>query len=162
MGILTWLLQKWTICLRIPKECLNRCRDMLQLAFKDSPDNFQSSSLQMISQVHNQEANSMQKKFSTQIYDEDNVYLSPVQTWKDKSCESNHSPWKEFQSFQIPRFLHHSIPILTKILVCTQLILDEILSWIISKDREKIWYEWYAQVATLVVWFHLTLLCYHD
>ena len=61
-----------------PKECLSRCRDLLQLAFVDTPEDFQGSPLQMIPQVHNQATNSTWEKISTQIYDEDSVYLSPV------------------------------------------------------------------------------------
>ena len=117
------------------KEYLSRCKDMLQLAFKDTHVDFQGSPLQMIPQVHNQTTNSMRKKFSTQRYDGGSVYQSLMQTWIDKACESNHSPWQEFQGFQAPKFSHHYISILAKILLCTQLILYDILSWIISKDK---------------------------
>ena len=116
---------------------LKQVQEHIIVGFKDSPKIFQGSSLQMVSQVHNQTTNSMRKSFSTQTYNGDSIYLSSMHAWIDRACESNHSPWQEFQGFQIHKFLHQYVSIMTKILVCTRLILDEILSWIISKDKAK-------------------------
>ena len=46
------------------KECLNGCKDILQLAPKYSPEKFHGSSLQMIFQVQNQIVNYLQTNFT--------------------------------------------------------------------------------------------------
>ena len=47
-----------------PKESLNRCKHILQLALRDSLENFHGLSLQMIFQVQNQIVNYLQTNFT--------------------------------------------------------------------------------------------------
>ena len=99
-------------------------------------DNFNLSTIiegtnKIITKMNNQET------FTKRISDGECVYLSPVQICIDKAYESNPSPWQKFQGFQVPRFIHHYIFILIKIMACTQLIFDVIFYWIISKDKGK-------------------------
>ena len=83
------------------------------------------------------------------MYDGGVPYISPVEAWSNEACQSNPSPWHQFQVFQVLRMVQ--FPFLTQIemLVCTQHIIDEILSWIASKDKGKITF-----MNCLLRWLH--------
>ena len=58
------IIRKFKKVFACPKESLNRCKHILQLALKDSLENFHGLSLQMIFQVQNQIVNYLQTNFT--------------------------------------------------------------------------------------------------
>ena len=87
--------------------------------------------------------------FLEDMYDEGVPYISPLEAWINKACQSNPFPWHQFQVFQVHRVIQ--FPFLThiKILVPTQHIVDEVLSWIASNDKGKI-----SGMNCLLRWLH--------
>ena len=102
IGDINMIITKMNSMFACPKECLSRCRDILQQAFKNTDEYFQSSPLQMIPQVHNQTTNSMQKKISTEIYDASSVYCNQCRPGKIKLAKVIIHHGKNFKVSRLP------------------------------------------------------------
>ena len=120
-----------------PKASLNMYRNMLQLALEKNLEDFYGSPLQMVSQVQNQMSSFVQNSSLMSRYDGGVPYISPVEAWINEACQSNPSPWHQFQVFQVHTVIQRSFPILMQILVGIQLIMNVILLWNVSKDKGK-------------------------
>ena len=81
-----------------PKKCLSKCRDRLRLTY----EGLQGPTLQIVSQVQTLMTNFRQKKFSIEMYRGGIPYISPVEAWMNKTCQSNPSPWHQYKDFQAP------------------------------------------------------------
>ena len=98
----------------------------------------QGPPLQMVFQVQNQMIDRVQNYSSIPIYDGGDTYITPIEAWINESCQSNPPAWiKQYQGFMTPAVIGFLSPTQMKILLRTQYIIDEILSWIISKDKGK-------------------------
>ena len=83
------------------------------------------------------------------MYDGDGPYISPIEAWINKACQSDASLWHQFQVFHMLRKVQFPSLIHMKILVCTQHIIDKVLSWIALKDKGKI-----SGMDCLLRWLH--------
>ena len=83
------------------------------------------------------------------MYDGGIQYIKPLEEWIDKACQSDASPWKQFQVFQVLKKAWFPALIKIKILVQTQHIINEVLSWIILKDKGKM-----TCMNCLLRWLH--------
>ena len=83
------------------------------------------------------------------MYDGGVPYISLVEAWINKACQSNASSWHQFQVFQVPRVVQFPFLTQIKILVHTQHIIDEVLSWIALKNKGKI-----TGMNCLLRWLH--------
>ena len=75
--------------------------------------------------------------FFEDMYDGGVPYISPLEEWINKACQSGASPWHRFQVFQVLKKVRFSALVKIKILVQTQHIINEVLSWITLKDKGK-------------------------
>ena len=89
------------------------------------------------------------KNFLEDIYDEGDPYISPLEAWINEACQSNASPWHQFQVFQVLKKVRFPALVKIKILVQTQHIINEVLSWITLKDKGKM-----ACMNCLLKWLH--------
>ena len=128
-----------------PKKCLSKCKDRLWLTYEDLRD----STLQIASQVQDLWANFRIFFFLEDLYDGGVPYLSPLEAWINKACQSDASLWHQFQVFQVLKKIQLLALIQMKILVQTQHIINEVLSWITLKDKGKI-----SCMNFLLKWFH--------
>ena len=78
-----------------------------------------------------------EKNILEDMYDEGVPYISPLEAWINEACRSNVSPWNRFQVFQVLKKVWFPALIKTKILVQTQHIINDVLSWIMLKDKGK-------------------------
>lgn len=83
------------------------------------------------------------------MYDGDIPYISPLEEWINEVCKSDASPWYQFQAFKVLKKVWFPALIKIKIMVQTQHIINEVLSWITIKDKGK--YEMLTYMVTLVV-----------
>ena len=82
-----------------PKKWLSKCRDRLRLTYEDS----QGPALRIASHVQDLWARFRQKFSLMSMYDGGVPYISPIEAWINKVCQSDASPWHQFQVFQILR-----------------------------------------------------------
>ena len=90
-----------------------------------------------------------EKKFLKDMYDGGAPYISPVETWINKDCQSNPSPWHQFKFFQVPRVIQFPFLTQIRIIIRSQHIINEVLSWIAFKDKGKT-----LGVNCLLRWLH--------
>ena len=64
-------------------------------------------------------------------------YLSPVQASIKGTCERIPFPCRGFKYIQVQEFLFSSSPILLKVKISIQFIINVVLSWTISKDKGR-------------------------
>ena len=76
-------------------------------------------------------------------------YISPIEAWINNACQRNPSPWHPYQGFQAHTVIRFSSPVWRNILVRTWFVIDEVLSWIASKDKGKI-----SHMNCLLGWLH--------
>ena len=76
-----------------PKKCLSKCRDRLRLTYEDLRD----PTLRIPSQVQDLWANFKKNFFFEDLYDGGVPYLSPLEAWINKACQSDASSWHQFQ-----------------------------------------------------------------
>ena len=72
------------------------------------------------------------------MYDGGIPYISPLEEWINKTCQSDAYPWHQFQVFQVLKKVQFPTLIQMKILVQTQHIINKVLSWITLKDNGKL------------------------
>ena len=128
-----------------PKKCLSKCKDRLQLTYED----LRGPALLMASQPQNMMISFKQKHFLMLMYDGGVTSMSPIEEWIKKSCQINSSPWHQFQVFKVLRVVQFAFLTQIKILVRTQHIINEVLTWIVSKDKGKI-----LGMNCLLIWLH--------
>ena len=74
------------------KKSLSKCRDRLRLSYED----LQSPIPQIPSQVQDSWA-SFRQIFLEDVYGGGVRYISPLEEWINKDCQSDASPWHQFQ-----------------------------------------------------------------
>ena len=107
---------------------------MLRLTY----DDFQRPALIIVSQVQYLWTTFRKKKSLIEMYDGGAPFVSPVEAWINEACQNNASPWHRFQVFHVLKKVLLPALIKMKILVQTQHIINEVLSWIALKGKDKI------------------------
>ena len=145
IGVTNLMVEKISNILVCPKKCLSKCRDMLRLTYED----LRGPTLRIASQVQDSWASFRKNFFLEDMYDEGVPYISPLEAWINEACQSNDSLWHRSQVFQVLKKVR--FPALTKIniLVQTQHIINEVLSWITLKDKGNI-----SCMNCLLRWLH--------
>ena len=128
-----------------PKKCLSKCRDRLWITYKYLWD----PNLWIASQVQDLWADFRKNFFLEDLYDEGVPYISPLEAWINEAYQSNASLWHQFQVFQVLKKVRFPALIKIKVLVETQHIINEVLSWIMLKDKDKI-----SRMNSLLGWLH--------
>ena len=83
------------------------------------------------------------------MYDGGVPYIISLGEWINKDCQSSASPWHQFQVYQVLKKVWFPPLAKTKILVQTQHIINEVLSWITLKDKGKM-----TGMNRLLKWLH--------
>ena len=69
------------------------------------------------------------------MYDGGIPYISPLEEWINKACQSDASPWYQLQVFQVLKKVQFPALVMMKILLQTHRIINEVLSWITLNDK---------------------------
>ena len=83
------------------------------------------------------------------MYDGGIPYISPLEEWINKSCQSDASPWHQFQVFQFLKKVQCPVLIKINTLVQNRHTINEALSWITLKDKGKM-----TVMNCLLKWLH--------
>ena len=93
--------------------------------------------------------NFRKKKILEDMYDRGHPYIILLEAWISEACQIIASLWHRFQVFQVLNKFWFPALIQMKILVQTQHIINEVLSWITLKDKGKMYGMYY-----LLRWLH--------
>ena len=144
IGVTNMIVENISNILVCRKKRLSKCKDRLQLIY----EYLQSPTPQIASQV--QDSESIFKKFFLEdMYGGGVRYIIPLEEWINKFCQSDASPWYQFQVFQVLKKVRFPALIKIKILVQTQRIINEVLSWITVKYKGKM-----EGMDYLLKWLH--------
>ena len=83
------------------------------------------------------------------MYDGGVPYISLIEAWINKACQSDASPRNRFHVFQVLKKVQFPALVQTKILVRTEHIIDDVLSCIALKGKGKI-----SCMNCLLIWLH--------
>ena len=82
-------------------------------------EDLRGPALRIASQVQDLWTSFRQIFFIKDMYDGGVPYKSPIEAWINKACQSNPSPWHQYQGLQAPAVIRFPSPISRKILVHT-------------------------------------------
>ena len=85
-----------------PKKWLGKWKDILWMTYKY----LWRPALLIASQVQYPWTSFRPFFLLIEMYDGGVPYISPVESWIKKSCQSNPSPWNQFQVFQVPEWFN--------------------------------------------------------